>query len=209
MAIMTLSLLALAWVLGILLGWLSWRFWVVGLFGLVTGLVVGWSASVLVTWLGARRPMVVGALAVVVAWTSLQVAEDGHHRRAYAMQLAERRAHETGLSPAEATRLLAIGGLDYLAGDADEVLDREVERDIGSRGVIARWLYRAEKGVRLAGSWREGRALPVGVVGVVLTQLLELAMAMLIALRIVRRAERAITERAIAEQPPEDRLVSR
>ena len=191
-AISGVATLAVGVALGAGLGWLSWRFWVLGLGGLVLGLGVGWSLAVLTTWLGGpRRRWLVTALAIVAVlagWAVHQTFEDAHQRQAYRVALAETRAAETGLPPAEVQRLLAAGGLDYLADDGDAVLEKQVAAGIGFGGVAGRWLFRAQGGVRLAGSWRAGRALPVGIPGVIIVTLLELAVAVFIAWRIVRRS---------------------
>lgn len=191
-AISGVATLALGIVLGAGLGWLSWHFWVLGLFGLVLGLGVGWSLAVLTAWLGGPRQRwllaVLAGVAVLAAWAVQQSFEDAHQRQAYRVALAETRAAETGLPPAEVKRLLAVGGLDYLADDGDAVLETQVVAALGFGGVAGRWLFRAEGGVRLAGSWRSGRALPVGIPGVIVASLLEVAMAVFIALRVVRRS---------------------
>jgi len=191
--ICAVAMLALGVALGAGLGWLSWRFWVLGLAGLVIGLGVGWALALLQAWLGGgwNRWWVraLATVSVLTGWTALQAFEDAHQRQAYRVALAETRAAETGLPPAEVQRLLTAGGLDYLAADGDDVLERQVEADIGFGGVAGRWLSRAEGGVRLAGGWRTSRALPVGIPGVIVANVLELALAVFIALRIVRRIE--------------------
>jgi len=181
--------IALAVALGAALGWLSWRFWVLGLDGLALGLGVGWALALLTGWLGGpTRTWLIAASAVLAGWGVHQAFEDVHQRDAYRVALAETRAAETGLAPAEASRLLAVGGLDYLAADGDALLEAQVEARVGFGGVAGRWLFRAQGGVRLAGGWRSGRALPVGVPGVIIASLLELALGVFIALRIVRRS---------------------
>lgn len=203
--LVTVAAIAVGAALGAGLGWLSWHFWVIGLGGLVLGLGVGWSLAVLNVWLGVghrattdrsdrrrgRAPwltLIPAIVAIGAGWTVQQTFEDAHQRQAYRVALAETRAAETGLPPAEVQKLIAVGGLDYLAADGDQILDDQVEADIGFAGVAGRWLFRAEGGVRLAGSWRSGRALPVGIPGVIVANVLELAMALFIALRVVRRS---------------------
>lgn len=190
--LVTVSVIVVGIVLGAGLGALSWHFWVLGLAGLVLGLGVGWSLALLHAWLGSGRALwltvMPAAIAIVAGWAVLQTFEDAHQRQAYRVALAETRAAETGLPPAEVKKLVAVGGLDYLAADGDEVLDAQVEKNIGFAGVAGRWLFRAEGGVRLAGGWRSGRALPVGIPGVIVANVLELAMAGFITLRVVRRS---------------------
>lgn len=188
-ALAALAAVALGGVLGAALGWLSWRFWVIGLFALVLGLALGWALAVLTAWLG-RAPRGLAAVALVgvlAGWIVLQVFEDDHQRTAYRVALAEARAVETGLPPAEVGEVLAAGGLDYLAAEGDAALDAQVESSVGFDGPLGRWVFRAEGGIRLAGSWRHGRALPFGVPGVAIATALELALAVFIAVRIVRR----------------------
>lgn len=191
--IAALAAMAFGGALGAGLGWLSWHFWVVGLAGLVLGLVVGWTLAVCAGWLGSPPRFLVGValLGVLAGWTVLQVFEDHHQRTAYRITLAETRAVETGLPPADVGKVLAAGGLDYLAAEGDAALESQVVAAVGVGGPVGRWLFRAEGGVRLAGSWRAGRALPVGIPGVAIATLLELSLGVFIAMRVVRRAERA------------------
>lgn len=188
-AIASVAAAAFGGALGAALGWLSWRFWVLGLLGLVLGLALGWTLAVLTAWLGRppRGLVAVVMLGVVVGWVVFQVFEDHHQRLAYRVALAEARAVETGLPPAEVGAVLAAGGLDYLAAGGDAALDAQVEAAVGFDGPLGRWVFRAQGGVRLAGSWQRGRALPVGVPGVAIATLLELALGVFVAMRVVRR----------------------
>lgn len=190
-ALAALASLAVGGALGALLGWLSWRFWVIGLLALVLGLALGWTLAVLTAWLGRPPRVLVGValLGVLAGWSVLQVFEDHHQRTAYRIALAETRAVQTGLPPAEVGAVLAAGGTGYLAAEGDAALDVQVESKVGLGGPLGRWLFRAEGGVRLAGSWRQGRALPVGIPGVAIATVLELALGAYLATRIVRRAQ--------------------
>lgn len=183
-------ILALGLALGVGFGALSWSFWVIGLFGIVSGVVLGFAASALVVWLGLtpRWPLLaLVAVAALIARGALEVAEDRHQRRAFGNELAALRAAETGLPPDESQRILEVGGADYLVGDADAELDRQLVERFGEGGPWGRWQLRAKAGVRLAGSWRGGRSLPVGPIGVVVWTAFELGLAVYLARRIVVR----------------------
>jgi hypothetical protein len=189
-ALSTALILALGLALGVGLGALSWSFWVIGLFGIVSGLVLGFTASALLLWLGLapRWPaLVLVGLAALVARGALEIAEDRHQRRAFGNELAALRAAETGLPPDESQRILEVGGADYLVEDADAELERQVVARFGEGGPWGRWQLRAQAGVRLAGSWRGGRSLPVGPIGVGTWTVAELALAITLARRIVTR----------------------
>ncbi len=176
--------------LGAFLGWLSWYFWVIGLAGLVLGLASGWSLAVLHAWLGLRGAgTLAAAVAIITGWATLQVFEDGHQRTSFRHAQARVNAASTGLSPAEVQRQLDAGNVDFLARDADDVLERQVVADIGFGGIAGRWLFRAQGGVRLVGSVMSSRGLPVGVPGAIVVNLLELGAAVVIARRIVKRAD--------------------
>lgn len=176
--------------LGAVLGWLSWYFWVIGLAGLVLGLACGWSLAVLRAWLGVRGGVtLVATVAIVAGWATLQVFEDGHQRAAFRHAQARVNAASTGLSPAEVQRQLDAGNLEYWAADAEAVLERQVVADVGFGGITGRWLFRAQGGVRLAGSVSSSRGLPIGVPGAIIAHLLELGLAVFIARRIVKRAD--------------------
>ncbi len=184
------AMLASAAALGVALGILSWHFWVIGLFAVVAGVALGWVLAVLGLWLGLGVPASVTALALVLAWSALQGFDDLNHLRANRLSFAEHNASAaTADLPPDARARIAASGVDFLAADADRRLAAEVESRVGFDGPVARWLYRAaEHGLRLAGGFRSGRALPVGVAGVLIAQLLELVAAFFIARRITGRA---------------------
>ena len=98
-------------------------------------------------------------------------------------------AASTGLSPVEVQRQLDAGNIEYWASDADQVLERQVVADVGFGGIAGRWVFRAQGGIRLAGSVTSSRGLPVGVPGAILATMLELGLAIFIARRIVKRAD--------------------
>lgn len=181
-------------VLGLALGWLSWRFWVIGLFGVLGGLAIGWMLAVATLWLGRISGVrAIAVLAIVASWLALQVLEDHNLLRANRVAHAELNAKRLDdLAPADRERIAAAGGVEFLAGDGDEVLEARVVAAVGFGGPIGRWIFRGQSGVRLAGDLRAGRALPVGVAGFVVASVLEVALAVFLALRIVRRARRVV-----------------
>ena len=189
-ALATVATLAVCVALGASLGGLSWYFWVIGLAGLVLGLASGWTLAVLRAWLGVRRgATLIATLSIVAGWATLQVFEDGHQRAAFRHAQARVNAASTGLSPVEVQRQLDAGNIEYWASDADQVLERQVVADVGFGGIAGRWVFRAQGGIRLAGSVTSSRGLPVGVPGAILATMLELGLAIFIARRIVKRAD--------------------
>lgn len=201
MKVLLAALLAAAGALGagVALGALSWNLWVVGLPILVLGLVVGVALTGMLIATGdlgrARWSVRVSAIvAVAIGWAAIQVMDDGHMREAYRIDLARARAAASGLPPAELQKSLGTGdeAVDFLGRGADALLEKQVEAEVGAGGVVGRWWWRAESGVRLAGSYRESRGLPVGRAGALVWALAEMSLASALALVVVRRARRRL-----------------
>lgn len=188
-----LVLAAVATLVATALGWLSWRFWVIGLFGLTLGVALGFSVVTVSTWLAipARRLLWVALGLTVLAWVQLQVFEDAHQRQAFREVLFETRAAASGLPPSEIERLADGPGSAFLTRDADALLDAQVEAATGMSGAVGRWVFRLQAGLRLGGPFRGGRGLDVGLVGGILQTVLELGVGLLLVIRITRRAEAA------------------
>ncbi len=177
---------------GTLLGLLSWHLGIAGLLGLMSGLAAGYVGALLGAWLGLRARLLTAlvAPAIPLAFVTFQTFEDAHQLRAFRENLAETRAAASGLEPAEVERLIAVSGLDYLASDGAELLEAEVIAKVGQGGYFGRWLYRLDAGVRLGGPFRDGRGLELGRVGALTWTLVELALGLFIARRIINVARR-------------------
>jgi len=184
-------LIAVTVVVPVLLGLLSWHFWVLGLFGLVVGSALGWTSVVLASWLSLDRRTLkrVAMLLILLGFVVFQAFDDAHQRRAFREVLFETRSASSGLSPAEITRIREASGLDFLARDADALLESEVAIATGLTGPLGRYVFRLQAGVRLGGPYRGGRGLDFGWVGGVLVTLIELGLAGILVSRALREAE--------------------
>jgi hypothetical protein len=184
---------------GIGLGWLSWSVWVIGMHALVAGVVVGALVGFGLALTGGpwgRAARVVAALGVLAGWVAEQAIEDRHLLAAHRADVAIAAQATTGLTAEQRER--AFGGegesdARVLAGrGADRKLEEEVALAVGIGGPVGRWIFRAGEGVRLAGSWRQSRGLPVGVVGAVVWALAENALGLYLAHRVLKRIERRV-----------------
>lgn len=186
--------LALAVLVGVGFGLLSWHFWVILLFPVALGAALGWAIAFSAFAMGggrtgARRvPTALIALGVVLGFSTEQVFEDHHQRRAFAEAVFTTQAAGSGLAPDEIARLREVSGTSFLAKDADAELDAQVQARLGLGGPLGRFLSRLEAGVRLGGPYVGGRGLELGLPGGLLALALELSLALLIARRVARAA---------------------
>jgi len=171
-----------------ILGSLSWVFFVVGLVPLCLGLGAG-SGALLGSLIsrGAPSPATLwaSALAMLCAWVLFQGFDDHHFRTAWANDLAQARAAGSGLAGESPTPGDEVA---FFAPDADAQLSREVLRQVGFDGPVARWWVRAHQGIRLLGPWEASRGLPVGPWGALAWSALELVLGVWIARRVLSRA---------------------
>jgi hypothetical protein len=184
-------LIAVTVVVSVLLGLLSWHFWVLGLFGLVVGGALGWTSVVLASWLSLDRRSLkrFDMMLILLGFVVFQAFDDAHQRRAFREVLFETRSASSGLAPAEITRIREVSGLDFLARDADNLLESEVAIATGITGPIGRYVFRLQAGVRLGGPYRGGRGLDFGWVGGVFAALIELGLAAVLVARALRGPE--------------------
>jgi len=186
---------ALAFGLGLALGFLANGFYLIGLLPLGLGLLVGAGCGFVAVmtggpWRGGARAAAV--LAVVIGWSAFQYADDAGFQRAYAADVARTRA----LSDQVPTELLDDPNTAaFLAKDAPEILDAAVVEEVGQGGFVGRWLFRAQRGVRLVGPLTGGRGLPVGTAGAIAWSVLEILLAVALAELVIRRLERAVRAR--------------
>jgi len=183
-----LVLIAVATVVPVLLGLLSWYFWVLGLFGLCVGGALGWTSVVLASWLSIDRLSLrrLAIILILFGFGVFQVFEDAHQQRAFREVLFETKSASSGLSPAEITRIREASGLGFLAKDADSLLESQVAIATGLTGPVGRYVFRLQAGLRLGGPYRGGRGLDLGILGGVLATLIELSVAGVIAWRALR-----------------------
>lgn len=176
---------------GLLLGFLSRGFFVVGLLEVGLGLAAGAGVAIIALTTGGpwRAPARVAAiLAVLVGWGAFQVMEDYQFQAMFGAQIAEQRAVGDALPP----KLLDEAAVRLLARSADGQLEREVRRVTGHGGFVGRALYRAKHGIRLIGPMDDGRGLSVGLGAAVAWMVLQLALAGLVAHVVIRRVERRL-----------------
>lgn len=183
-----LVLIAVATVVPVLLGLLSWYFWVLGLFGLCVGGALGWTSVVLASWLSIDRLSLrrLAIILILFGFGVFQLFEDAHQQRAFREVLFETKSASSGLSPAEITRIREASGLGFLAKDADSLLESQVAIATGLTGPVGRYVFRLQAGLRLGGPYRGGRGLDLGILGGVLATLIELSVAGVIAWRALR-----------------------
>lgn len=183
--------LAVTVALSVLMGLLSWYFWVILLFPVVLGAAIGWSSVFGAVALGGRRLPLVAIIALTLIGHGVeQFFEDSHQRRAFAETLSEARAASSGLSPAEIERVRESSGTEFLARDAEAILDAQLEERLGVSGPVGRWVSRLEAGIRLGGPYRGGRGLDVGLAGGLTLLVFELCLVVFLAHRIGRVLER-------------------
>ena len=173
--------------LAAILGSLSWGVFVVGLLPLCVGIGAG-AGALLAALVTRGRPnrgsLVAAALAVVGGWVIFQGFDDHHFRQAWALDLAQARAAASGVageSPAPGDEVA------FFAPEASEELSREVHRQVGFEGPVARWWLRSHQGIRLLGPWEASRGLPVGPWGALVWALLEMVLGCWVARRVLSR----------------------
>ena len=185
--------------IGVGLGWLSWSIWILGMHALVAGLAVGALVGFGLALTGGpwgRAARVIAALGILAAWVAEQAIEDRHLLAAHRADIAIAEPATTDLSAELRER--AFGGegeadARVLAGrGADRKLEEEVVLAVGIGGPVGRWIFRAGEGVRLAGSWRQSRGLPIGVAGAIGWALVENALGLYLAHRVLKRIERRV-----------------
>ncbi len=179
------------------LGWASRLVYIAGLWPLTIGLAAGAGAAFAALVLGGlpgRGPRVAAVVASVLGLGTLAAMDDLHFRAAWRADLAAARFADSGAGPTEA---LEADEVAFWGDNADVLLDAQAMADTGAQGFAGRWLLRADAGVRLFGGWQASRGLPVGVWGAAIWSLLELALAIAVALGVIRRVER----RLLAPQP--------
>jgi hypothetical protein len=176
--------------LGAVLGYASSVVYVIGLAAVATGLTAGATVSVVSLMLDGRlsRTALGQALvAVLVGWSSAQVAEDQMFRAHWTEDFAAAQQAAAGVDPASG---IGPDELVFFATGADAALSAETRRLVGFDGPIARWLLRADAGVRLIGPASGGRGLAVGRVGALIWVVLEILLAALVARTLLRRVRR-------------------
>ncbi|MEE2779445.1 MAG: hypothetical protein VYE15_02900 [Myxococcota bacterium] len=174
-------------ILAALLGSLSWGVFVVALLPLCVGVGAGAGAllGALVTRGEPNRGSLVAAcLAVVGGWLIFQAFDDHHFRQAWAVDLAQAQAAASGMAGESPSPEDEVA---FFAPDAPEALSREVKRQVGFDGPVARWWLRAHQGVRLLGPWEASRGLPVGPWGALAWGLAELVLGCWVARRVLAR----------------------
>jgi len=179
---------ALAFGVGVGLGALASVFFVIGLLEVLLGLAAGAGAGVIaLTSAGPWGwvPRAAAVLAVVVGWCAFQVLEDQHLIASHAARHAELRAVSDAIDP----RVLDPEAVAFLARHGRAELEREVVQQTGVGGLPGRFLYRAEAGIRVFGPVEGGRGLAVGLVGALIWHVLQLLLASLIAVAVIRRVE--------------------
>jgi len=158
------------------------------LVGLAAGAGVGFA---LLTLEGAVPPGAwrLAALGVALGWVALQVADDLRFRAAFREDRVAASFEDSG-APPEA--VLEEGDEAFYGRGADEALEAQVVAETGHGGFVGRWLFRAREGVRLFGSWRHGRGLPVGLPGAVVASVLELLLGLYAARALLGRIGRSV-----------------
>lgn len=182
---------SLAFGVGVGLGFLSRGFYVIGLLPLALGLLAGAAVGFIAVmtggpWrLGARFAAVA---AIVIGWCAFQYVDDYTFQHVYQAEIT--RVH--GIVDEVPPELLKDpDALAFLGKDASQSLDDAVRAEVGQSGFVGRWLFRAERGVRLVGPFVGGRGLPLGTAGAIVWGLLELGLAKLLAVLVIRRIARA------------------
>lgn len=167
-----------------LFGLLSWWLWLIFLFPLALGVTVGWSIvfSRLAFKKNVGNSLFVTAL-IFGGMALEEVHEDHHQRRAFAEALYESRLADSGLPMEEILKLREESDGRFLTQDADELLEAQIHEHFGIGGYLGRWLGRLQAGIRLAGHWRQGYGLPLGLTG----SLVYLVLAFLLAKRLAKR----------------------
>jgi len=193
-AFVGLATIATGLVVGIGLGWLSWLVMVIGLFALVTGLAVGIVLAAMLVATGrldARwSPRVIAVLAVLVAWSAMQVIEDRHLTEGVVRAEAARRWRTTEELRAVYQDADDPGLVQLVRAPTEAHLHDDIFSATGGDDLLHRWWYRAQAGVRLAGPWAGSRGLPIGPWGASIWALADNILAVLLALTIVRRLRR-------------------
>jgi hypothetical protein len=110
--------------------------------------------------------------------------EDVHFVSVYRQDLAAARFADSGIP---ATQSMTEGDRLFYSRGADAMLAREMQKKVGFDGPWARFLFRADTGVRLFGPWQSGHGLDLGRVGAFMAMFLELVIAFLVARIIIGR----------------------
>ena len=186
---------ALAFGVGLALGFLSSGFYLIGVLPLALGLLTGAAAGFIAVMTGGpwrAGARVAALLAILVGWGAFQYGDDAAFQRAYAADVVRTRAIADDL-PADL--LEDRDAIAFLGQDAGRTLDAAVTAEVGQGGFVGRWLFRAERGVRIVGPLKGGRGLPVGTAGAIVWAALEIALAGVLAHLVIRRIERATRAR--------------
>lgn len=172
---------------GLAVGWVSRYSYVIGLLVLVLGLVAGAMTGVaeLVARgrIGRSAPWIAVA-SILLGWVAFQWMDDVHFQQTFRDDFAAARFADSGASADEA---ITDGDIDFYGEDAPDALEDQVVGRSGTGGIVGRWLFRAEAGVRLIGPWNNGRGVAVGLAGAVFWALLEVLLSVLLARLVLGR----------------------
>ena len=190
--------------LGAVLGYASSEVYVIGLAALAMGLTAGAVVSVvslLAVGSLVPRAWLCAGLGVLSGWVALQTAEDAAFQAHWREDYAAAQQAAAGVDPS------AGFGTDeqaFYTDGADGALEEQVREVSGVGGGFGRWLFRAESGVRVLGPARGGRGLPVGRVGAMIWSVLEILLALWIALRLLNRVKEALSRQSEEERSPHE-----
>jgi len=169
------------------LGWVGRFAYVIGMAVLGLGLTAGALSGIAgLTARGqvARFSRVAAVVSVLMGWGALQWMDDVQFQRAFVEDFAAARFADSGAAADEG---ITDDDIEFFGEGAEAVLEEQVTSKVGVGGLMGRWLLRADAGVRLAGPWHEGRGLDVGRVGAVTWALLEILLALMLALSVLSR----------------------
>ena len=168
------------------LGWVSRFLFVVLLPGIVIGLlagaVIGFFGLISQGWTPIVKRVSLG-LGILVGFLVLQVVDDFHHVTSFRQQIALAVYADSGADG----EVLGDEEMEFFARGADEVLAKSMKESVGSTGPVARWLHRADGGIRTFGSWERRRVIPVGRTFTILFLLFDLSVSYWFGLRVLER----------------------
>ena len=182
--------------LALSIGWLTRFAYVVTLPMLIVGVVSGALLGFFTLLSPPARPLrdkLSLLLCIVVAACSFQVMDDIHHVSNFRKNVAL-----TIYADSRASDPIDEDELEFFGRGADDILARNMKRTVGFTGPMARWLHRADGGIRTFGSWEQRRVVPVGRYGVIVFMLFEIALAFWMGIRVMRRI-RHVADRELAE----------
>lgn len=189
-ALMAFGGLMAAVILALPLGFLARAVFVIGVGPLLIGVAAGVGAGLVGLLVGLpnrRSTLAAAAVGVLAGWFVLTALDDLHFRNAWREDWVAAGLADSGAGDALATE----GDREFYARGADEALEVQVVASVGRDGPLGRWLFRAEQGIRLAGPWRKGRGLPVGIPGALGWAAIELLLGVWVARAVLRRMARA------------------